>query len=137
MALVGRAELKRLETSVMSQISVIDDTDIVLESMVLLIETMGHCALGFPSAEDFLASPASGTTIDHCVISDLRLSGMDAIELKSELNQRGSAVPFIIFSGAIDPDTESRAAAVGIAKILNKPITRETLESALASALDR
>jgi len=70
---------------------VVDDDDAVRESLEISLKLAGHQVESFASAPDFLASGAPSRS--GCLITDIRMPGMDGLELQEELKKRNSALP--------------------------------------------
>src|SRR5262245_36839744 len=114
-------------------ISVVDDDASTRRSTTLLIESLGFHAVGFESADSFLKSTQLQAT--SCLVIDVRMPGMDGLQLQSYLAAAGHKIP-IIFITAYD-DTESRRQAMqaGAIAFLAKPFSADVLLQTLRAAL--
>jgi FixJ family two-component response regulator len=111
----------------------VDDDRRVLESIESLIASAGHVTLLFSSAEAFLES---GTLIvASCLIADLRMSGMDGIELQRCVRVERPELPVIIISAHYDDDVRRRALAGGAVEFLYKPLDPVNLLATVERAL--
>jgi FixJ family two-component response regulator len=121
------------ERSAPFQIAVIDDDASVRTATGRLLCSLGYRAAAFGSAEDFLASD----DIDGmaCVISDVRMAGMDGLSMQSRLAKAGRRVPIIFVTAFPDDTTKARALAAGAFGYLPKPYREESLLSCIHSAL--
>jgi FixJ family two-component response regulator len=117
-------------------ISVVDDDDSVRESLEGLIRSIGFTAKVFASAEEFLNSDHLRDT--NCLILDVRLPGMNGIELHRHLvaNQHDLPVIFITAHGS-DDEARSRALRDGAVDYLIKPFSEDALLNAVDVALSR
>ena len=79
-------------------ISVLDDDESIRRTTVLLVESFGFRATAFESAESFLRSGQLQDT--SCLIVDVRMPGMDGLQLQNHLAAR-LRIP-IIFITAYD-----------------------------------
>ncbi len=115
-------------------ISVVDDDDSVRESLQALIRSVGFEVKVFPSAEEFLHSEHLHKT--DCLILDVRMPGMNGLELQGELKARRLKVP-IIFMTAHESDDEIRSRALrdGAVEYLIKPVSETVLLNAMDTAL--
>jgi FixJ family two-component response regulator len=114
-------------------ISIIDDDESVRRTTALLIESLGFRAAAFESAEKFLSS-------DHlndasCLIVDVRMPGMNGLQLQSQLAATGSRIPIIFITAYDDKASRQRAIQAGAAAFLGKPFTDEELLQWIRSAL--
>jgi FixJ family two-component response regulator len=75
---------------------------------MLLIESFGFQAAGFESAETLLKSGQLGETL--CLIIDVRMPGMNGLQLQSHLAAAGFKIPIVFITA--DEDTESRRRAM-------------------------
>ena len=116
-------------------ISVVDDDESVRDSTRKLLRSAGYRVSTFESAEIFLESGAISDT--ECMVLDLRMPGMDGLELQRRLNLARAGIP-IIFLTAHD-DARSRRAAMdgGAVDFLCKPFEANSLVSAVETALTR
>ena len=115
-------------------IAVVDDDASVRESLESLIRSVGYAVKVFASAEEFLNSPRLLET--NCLILDVRLPGMDGLELHRRLLEKNHKIP-VIFITAHASDDHSRAQALrdGAVDYLIKPFSEESLLDALDVAL--
>jgi FixJ family two-component response regulator len=116
-------------------ISIIDDDAAVREMLVSLVRSLGYDALGFDSAEAFLACEDFGRFT--CTITDIHMPGMNGFELKERLDERESLVPVIMITAQTEPDLEERARSRGVLGFLRKPLEIELLISCLKAAVGR
>ena len=100
-------------------IQVVDDDEAVRLSLVFVLQTVGFEVSGYVDASDFLAR----VQFDHGIlISDVRMPGINGIELAHLLRERGSTMPIILISGNGSSTLKSEAMSAGVAAILEKPI---------------
>ena len=116
-------------------VSIVDDDISVRRSTRRLLRSSGFRAEAFASAEEFLDSKSAAETA--CLILDLRMPGMNGLELQRRLNQNGSPVPIIFLSAHASEEDERSALHAGAVQFLRKPISKEALLSAIRDALNR
>src|SRR5574341_1162548 len=75
---------------------VVDDDASIRDSLALMLGLAGYATRLFADAEGFLAAFEAGWS--GCVVADLRLPGMNGIELQDEIRRRGSRIPFVIIT---------------------------------------
>ena len=114
-------------------ISVIDDDESVRRTTTLLIESFGLRATAFASAESFLKSGQVHDT--SCLILDVRMPGMNGLELQSKLAAAGYGIPIIFVTAYDDKESRGRAMQAGAVAFLGKPFSDEQLLQTVRSAL--
>ena len=115
-------------------VSIVDDDVSVRRSTRRLLRSSGFRAEAFASAEEFLDSKAVAATA--CLILDLRMPGMNGLELQRRLTQNGHRVPIIFLSAHASEEDERSALHAGAVQFLRKPISKEALLSAIREALE-
>src|SRR5882724_1058982 len=113
-------------------VSIVDDDVSVRRSTRRLLRSSGFRAEAFASAEEFLNSGCAGETA--CVILDLRMPGMNGLELQRRLCQNGHRVPIIFLSAQASEEEERSALSAGAIRFLRKPISKEALLNAIRDA---
>lgn len=109
----------------------IDDDREVLASMAFLLPALGYECTTFAGPEEFLGRcPALPP---GCILTDLRMPGMDGFGLASRIRGLGLGWPVLMMTSDTDAGIERRAAGHGIAAVLHKPLDSRML----ADALDR
>jgi FixJ family two-component response regulator len=116
-----------------SLIAVVDDDDSVRRSTRRLLESFGFRAAAFESAEGFLTFGQLQDT--SCLILDVRMPGMDGLELQTQLAAAGSGIPIIFITAYDDEESRRRALRAGAVAFLGKPFTDQQLLQAIRSAL--
>jgi FixJ family two-component response regulator len=116
-------------------VSIVDDSESVLESLPDLLHFSGYDAEAFSSAESFLASPDIGGT--NCLILDIALPGMSGPDLQRELKRFGYEIPIVFITAQDDQSLRPRLVADGAAAVLFKPFCDTALLDALSSAVKK
>ena len=116
-------------------ISVVDDDDSVRESLQGLMRSVGFAVKAFVSAEEFLNWDQLRDT--DCLILDVRMAGMNGIELQRHLmaNHYEMPVIFITAHGSEEEEVRSRALRNGAVDFLPKPFSEDALLNAVRTAL--
>jgi FixJ family two-component response regulator len=112
---------------------VVDDDARVRESIESLVESAGYTSLMFASAEDLLRSGAWESAT--CVIADVRMPGMDGIELQRRIRARHSNMPIIFITAHYEGHARDEAFQGGAADFLYKPFDAAELLNAIGRAL--
>jgi FixJ family two-component response regulator len=114
-------------------ISIIDDDTHVRLATVNLMRAIGLAAVGFASAEDFLAADRMDDSA--CLIVDVQLPGLSGLELQERLRAEGETVPVIFITAFVDERVRSSAMSGGAIGCLGKPFDTKSLLECLAKAL--
>jgi FixJ family two-component response regulator len=111
----------------------VDDDFRVRESLESLVESAGYAPRVFASAEEFLQSGTlAGAT---CLITDVRMPGMDGIELQRRIRLERPKLPVIFITAHYDEETRKRAFDEGAVGFLCKPFDAVDLLEAIQAAL--
>jgi FixJ family two-component response regulator len=114
-------------------VCVVDDDSLMRDSTVRLIHSFGFRVEGFASADEFGNSGYLEETA--CLILDVRMPGMDGLELQCRLSEAGEQIPIIFITAHADDQQERRAMEAGAVGFLYKPFSQESLLQAVRSAL--
>jgi FixJ family two-component response regulator len=114
-------------------IAIVDDDDSLRNSLDNLIRSVGFRAQGFPSAEALLSSNQLHETA--CLILDVRLPGMNGLELQRRIGAAKWRIPIIFITSHADGDAQARALEAGAVDYLFKPFREEQLLDAIDAAL--
>jgi FixJ family two-component response regulator len=114
-------------------VAAVDDYFRVRESITSLLESAGYAPVAFSSAEEFLQS---GTlAVATCVITDVRMPGMDGIELQRRIRLERPTVPVILISAHRNDEVRQTAIDEGAVDVLFKPFDAADLLKIIESAL--
>ena len=114
-------------------IAIVDDDDSFRLSVQALLESAGRRAVTFASAEQFLASGAAATA--DCLILDLRMTGINGLELQGRMRAAGFRIPIIVITAHADDVSRARALAAGASAFLPKPFHPDVLLRAIDTAM--
>src|SRR5438874_1101875 len=98
---------------------VIDDDDAARDSLAFLIRSAGFGVKAYSAPIAFLDDAAS--LRDGCIITDIRMPGMDGIELLRRLRRLGVQMPVIFVTGHGDIPLAVEAIRSGAIDFLEKP----------------
>lgn len=116
-------------------LSVVDDDEMLRESLPDLLRECGFAARAFSSGPEFLSSGYVDET--RCLILDVAMPGMSGLDLQKELKNRGQAIPIIFMTGQKDDEARKQALKQGAVKFLYKPFSDGDLLDAVNAALVR
>jgi two-component system response regulator FixJ len=108
---------------------IVDDDVALLGSLERFLRSLGLTAISYESAFAFL--DAVPDLIDGCVLLDVRMPGMDGLELQEKLNTLGFEMPVIMMTGKGDVKIAVRAMKAGAVDFIEKPFTDDLLVGAI------
>jgi FixJ family two-component response regulator len=114
---------------------IVDDDLSVRRSTERLVRSAGFNAQTFTSAEDFLKNPQPEGPA--CLVLDVRMPGLNGMDLQHELNQSGIHIPIVFITGHGDIPMSVRAMKAGAAEFLTKPFRSRSLLDAIRAAIER
>ncbi len=114
---------------------VIDDDASVRRSLSRLIRSAGWRVEAIASGQEFFERtlPAG----PGCLVLDVRLPGLDGMEIQERLARAGVRIPIVFITGHGDIPMSVRAMKSGAVDFLPKPFEAESLLGAIARAIDR
>jgi two-component system, LuxR family, response regulator FixJ len=114
---------------------VIDDDDAVRGSLQLLLKSINLPVTVYASAQEFL--PSYVLDQPGCLIVDVRMPGMNGLELQQKLNLRGAMIPVIFITGHGDISMAVEAMQYGAFDFLPKPFSDQDLLDRVGRALQQ
>jgi two-component system, LuxR family, response regulator FixJ len=115
----------------MTTVFVIDDQQSVRHALAEMLGVFGFTVESYDSAMSFLT--AFDPKRPGCVVADVRMPGMDGIELVRELSKRGANIPIVLISGHADVPMAVAGIKAGAEDFIEKPVD----DSALIAAINR
>jgi FixJ family two-component response regulator len=114
-------------------VSIVDDDESVREATAKFLRLHGFFTSVFASAEEFLVSSRVDDTA--CLITDVKMPGMNGVELQHHLIARGKRVPIIFITAFPEVGSQAKALAAGAAGFLTKPFSGKCLIDCVNDAL--
>ena len=114
---------------------IVDDDAMFLAATSRLLRASGFAVMTFTSASDFLAQRTADTP--GCVLADVRMPGMNGLELQSALAQLPNPLPILFLTGQGDIPSSVRAMRDGAEDFLEKRASKAQLLGAVERALAR
>jgi len=124
-----------MANGVMPVVAAVDDDFRVRESLKSLLESAGYAPVVFSSDEEFLESGTLGAAI--CVITDVRMPGMDGIELQRRIRSERPTLPVILISAHYNAEFRQAAIDEGAIAFLYKPFDAADLLDVIQSAFTK
>ena len=116
-------------------VAAVDDDLRIRESIASLLESAGYGPVVFSSAEEFLSSGTLAAAT--CVITDVRMPGMDGIELQRRIKLERPRLPVILMSAHHDADIRRTAIDEGAVDVLYKPFDAADLLKLVQAAVTK
>lgn len=116
-----------------AQVYIVDDDEPIRRALCFLLEAAGIASRAFGSAIEFLE--VSDQLPPGCIITDVRMPGVDGIELVKRLKQKGMPHPVIVVTGHGDILLAVDAMKAGAVDFIEKPFNDAVLLHAVRSAL--
>lgn len=116
-------------------IYLIDDDDGVRRSVGFMLKTSQLDVQVFADGTAFLKE------VKHldpgCVLLDVRMPGMDGLEVQAELRERGIAYPVVVMTGHGDVDVAVKAMKAGAVDFIEKPFDKQVVLEAVEEGFSR
>ncbi len=111
------------------QIYLVDDDDAVRRSAGFMLKTSGFAVEPFASGVEFLKEAEA--LAPGCILLDVRMPGMDGLEVQRALGERGITFPVIVLTGHGDVNVAVAAMKAGALDFIEKPFEKAVLLAAL------
>jgi two-component system response regulator FixJ len=112
---------------------VVDDDEAMRDSLDFLLGAAGFSVTVFESASRFLESLPDVQS--GCVVTDIRMPGIDGIELLRRLKNDKPAISVVVMTGHGDVPLAVEAMKLGAADFVEKPFEDERLINTIRAAL--
>ena len=116
-----------------AKVYVVDDDQQACKAVLTLVRTMGLEAVGYDSAEAFLA--AYDGHRPACLVTDVRMLGMSGLELQEHLNKLGISLSVVVLTAFANTTTTVRAMRNGALTLMEKPCDDDLLWEAVRAGL--
>ena len=116
-------------------IHLIDDDEDVRKAVAFMLGTAGHAVRVYDSATTFLAQ-LEGLQ-PGVIVSDVRMPGVDGLELQRRLAARGANLPIVIMTGHADVPLAVEAMKGGAVDFIEKPFSDDVMLAAVDKAMAR
>ena len=115
-------------------VCVIDDEGGVRSLVSEILESHGFASRCYASADEFLAE--FDESITACIVADLRMPGLDGVQLYQRLRAMGSIVAVVVLTGNVDVRTAVQLMRDGVLTLLEKPFRRDELVAAVEKSAE-
>jgi FixJ family two-component response regulator len=128
-------EIEQASARAAPVVFVVDDDDLVRESLELLIQGAGWRTETFTCAQEFLAR--AKTYGPSCLILDISLPDVSGLDVQERVTADRPDMPIIFITGYADVSMSVRAMKAGAIEFLMKPFNDEVVLSAIRHAIVR
>jgi DNA-binding NtrC family response regulator len=118
----------------MADVLVVDDDKDCAHSLAMILEQADHRATTVPSAEAALA--LLDTRVFDLLITDVRMDGMNGLQLLGILHEQAPEVPVVVVTAYSDVPTAVEAMRGGARDFMPKPLRREEVLRVVKKELD-
>jgi FixJ family two-component response regulator len=116
-------------------VHIVDDDVSWRTSTRRLMAAAGYRVALYESAEAFLEADVPNAP--GCILLDLRMSGLNGLQLQQRLGEVRHKLPIVFISGHGDISTSVLAIKAGAQDFLTKPVATDVLLDAVARAIGR
>jgi len=114
---------------------IVDDDELIRDSLAQLVKSVGLKAETFPSAQSFLDAELSDQP--NCLVLDIRMPGMSGLDLQDELEKRDFSIPIIFITGHGTVPMSVRAMKAGAVDFLQKPFEDQELLDTIHHGIEK
>jgi len=116
-------------------VHLVDDDDAVRRSVGFMLKTSGFHVRTYESGVELMKSAPQ--LEDGCILLDIRMPGMDGLEVQKALQDKGVTLPVIIMTGHGDVSLAVDAMKAGAVDFIEKPFEKAVLLSAIEQGIER
>jgi FixJ family two-component response regulator len=124
--------MDNLRTQHPPRVFIVDDDELVRQSVTPLLQESELEVATFASAESFLECAPKYDV--GCLIADVQMPGMSGLELIEELRANESGLMSVLVTGFADTQLVVRAMRAGAVTVLDKPYREEDLLDSIRTA---
>jgi two-component system nitrogen regulation response regulator NtrX len=117
------------------RILVIDDESAIRDSLKMILEYEGYEVQGAATGQDGLA--LADREAADLVLLDIKMAGMDGLEVLQRLRATHEALPVVMISGHATVSTAVEATKLGAFDFIEKPLSTERVLVSVRNALDQ
>ena len=110
-------------------VHLVDDDESVRRSVGFMLKTSGFLVRSYASGTELLKEVKA--LEPGCILLDIRMPGMDGLEVQQALKEAGVSGPVIIMTGHGDVPLSVKAMKAGAVDFIEKPFEKTVLLSAL------
>jgi FixJ family two-component response regulator len=115
-------------------VHVVDDDEAVRGALSRLLRSVGYGIRLHATASEFLKEALPDAP--GCIVLDVRMPGVNGLELQEHLNKSDVSLPLVLMSGHGDIPMSVRAMKAGAVDFLTKPFRDQDMLDAVGSAVE-
>jgi FixJ family two-component response regulator len=123
-----------MENNDTALVYVVDDDSDIRALLEAVLSSQGYKVQKFVSGAEFLANCDQHSA--SCVLTDVRMPGLDGFELQEEITKRGIPAGTVMITGYADVALAVRAIKAGVIDVLQKPFCQDRLLALVPVALE-
>lgn len=116
-------------------IYLVDDDEAIRRSAGFMLKTSGYQVKAYASGVELMKEARDLAT--GCILLDVRMPGMDGLEVQQALRERGIGFPVIVMTGHGDVGVAVQAMKAGAVDFIEKPFEKAVLLSAIEEGFSR
>lgn len=116
-------------------IHLVDDDEAVRKSVGFMLRTSGYTVHCYASGAEFLKAASSAEM--GCVLLDVRMPGIDGLQVQAAMRDRGIAMPVVVLTGHGDVTVAVQAMKSGALDFLEKPFEKAAVLDAIERGFSR
>jgi two-component system, LuxR family, response regulator FixJ len=116
-------------------VHLVDDDEAIRRSVGFMLKTSGFHVRTYESGVELLKGAPN--LEPGCILLDIRMPGMDGLEVQAALRDKGVTLPVIIMTGHGDVSLAVQAMKAGAVDFIEKPFEKAVLLSAIEHGIDR
>jgi two-component system response regulator FixJ len=115
-------------------VHLVDDDEAIRRSAGFMLKTSGFVVNTFASGMELLKERELEP---GCILLDVRMPGLDGLEVQQALRERGSTLPVVVMTGHGDVGVAVQAMKAGAIDFIEKPFEKAVLLRAIEEGLAR
>ena len=119
----------------MRLVHLVDDDEAIRKSVGFMLKTSGFRLKTYENGLELLKM--AGALEAGCILLDIRMPGMDGLEVQAALRDKGVGLPVIIMTGHGDVTLAVQAMKAGAIDFIEKPFEKAVLLSAIEHGIER
>ena len=116
-------------------VHLVDDDEAIRRSVGFMLKTSGFTVRTYESGIELMKAASDLET--GCILLDIRMPGMDGLEVQKALRDKGVGLPVIIMTGHGDVSLAVQAMKAGAVDFIEKPFEKAVLLSAIEHSMER